>query len=198
MLLLMMLACDGGEDSSTAASLTCTERFTGAPPATEADIVALVESAREGFFPTFGELSLEVVTMESEDSYFVANLDLATLSEAPLERDYRVLYSPALFADPPSRLAVGAILVHELKHVLDYTGMESDELVEFGLWYASGEDISDYEKQTDEYALTSGCAEGLSAYREWVYAHIPAEDLQEKLDTYYTPEEIAAWVADNG
>lgn len=197
MLLLMMLACDGGEDSSTAAPLTCTERFTGTPPATEADIVALVASAREGFFPTLGALSLEVVTMESEDSYFVANLDLATLSEAPLERDYRVLYNPALFADPPSRLAVGAILVHELKHVLDYTGMDSDELVEFGLWYASGDDISDYEKQTDEYALESGCAEGLSAYREWVYAHIPAEDLQEKRDTYYTPEEIAAWVADN-
>ena len=135
--------------------------------------------------------------MESADSYFVANLDLATLAEAPLERDYRVLYNPALFADPPSRLAAGAILVHELKHALDYTGLEADELVEFGLWYASGDDISGYEKQTDEYALESGCAAGLSAYREWVYAHIPEDDLEEKVENYYTPEEIAAWVAEN-
>ncbi|MDG1483974.1 MAG: hypothetical protein P8R54_30565 [Myxococcota bacterium] len=197
MLLLMLLACGRGEDSAAPAPLTCTERFSGSAPATEADIVALVASARAGFFPTLGALSLEVGTMESADSYFVANLDLATISEAPLERDYRVLYSPVLFADPPDRMAVGAILVHELKHVLDYTALEADALVEFGLWYASGDDISDYEKQTDEYALESGCAAGLSAYREWVYAHIPEEDLQEKQETYYTPAEIAAWVAEN-
>ena len=108
-----------------------------------------------------------------------------------------MLYNPAMFPDPPSRIAAGAIIIHELKHVLDYTGMDSDELVDFGLWYASGDDISDYEKQTDEYALESGCAEGLSAYREWVYAHIPKEDLEEKMETYYTPDEIAAWVAAN-
>ncbi|MFT5687105.1 MAG: hypothetical protein ACI8RZ_008062 [Myxococcota bacterium] len=196
-MLLLLLACAGGEDSAIPETLTCAERFTGDAPSTEADIVALVESAREGFFPTMSEVSLEVVTMESDDSYFVANLDLTTISEEPLERGYRVLYNPAMFADPPSSLAAGAILVHELKHVLDYTGMDSDELVEFGFWYASGDDISEYEKQTDEYALTSGCAEGLSAYREWVYAHIPAEDLEEKRDTYLTPEEIAAWVAAN-
>jgi len=190
----MLLACGRDEDSAAPAPLTCTERFTGSAPATEADIVALVASARAGFFPTLGALSLEVSTMESVDRYFVANLDLATISEAPLERDDRVLYSSALFADPPECLAVGAILVHELKHVLDYTALEADALVEFGLWYASGDDISDDEKQTDEYALESGCAAGLSAYQEWVYAHIPEEEKQE---TDYTPAELAAWVAEH-
>ncbi len=196
-MLMLMLACAGGGDSADTGPLTCTERFDGDPPADEADIIALVASAREGFFPTLEGVSLEVTTTESPDTYFVANLDLATISEEPLERDYRVLYNPALFDDPPVRIAAGAILVHELKHVLDYTGMDTAELVDFGLWYASGEDISAYEKQTDEYALEAGCAEGLSAYREWIYTHIPEEDLEEKMSTYYTPEEIAAWVAEN-
>ena len=196
-MLLLLLACGDKADTGAEALLTCSERFAGDSPASEADIIALVESAREGFFPTLSEVSLEVGTMESDDGYFVANLDLATISEEPFERNYRVLYSPAMFADAPSRLASGAILVHELKHVLDYTGMDTSELVEFGLWYASGDDISDYEKETDTYALESGCADGLTAYREWVYTHIPKEDLEEKMSTYLTPEEIAAWVAAN-
>ena len=198
-MLLLLLACASSDDSATRTDLTCAERFSGGAPAAESDIVALVASAREGFFPTLSAVTVEVTTMESDDSYFVANLDLATLSEAPLERVYRVLYNPAMFADPPSREAAGAIIIHELKHILDYTGMASDELIDFGLWYANaaGEELADYEKQTDEYALEAGCAAGLSAYREWVYAHIPEEDLKEKMSTYYTPAEIAAWVAEN-
>ena len=50
----------------------------------------------------------------------------------------------------------------------------------------------------DEYALEAGCASGLKGYREWLYAHIPPEDVEAKRRDYYTPEEIDAWVEANG
>ena len=50
--------------------------------------------------------------------------------------------------------------MHEFKHVLDYTEMNTNTLVEFGLWYAD-EDVAEYERATDEFALERGSATGL-------------------------------------
>ena len=138
-------------------------------------------------------LSLDLVPLQSETDYFQANLDYGTILDEPFERDYRVLYNPVLFEDPPSQPAVAAILAHELSHIRDYTEMDSTELVEFGVWYAS-EDTAEYERATDESALWLGCADGLVQYREWLYSHIPPDAVDEKRRVYMTPGEIQDWV----
>ena len=76
-------------------------------------------------------------------------------------------------------------------------------LLDFAGWYASqdpatSDELAAYERATDEKALQRGCADGLSAMRTWIYAHVDAETLAEKEKDYYTPEEITTWVADNG
>ena len=201
LLCLGLLGCTpDGTDSAAVdtAALSCEARFQGSPPTSAEDISALVELARAAYFPTLAGVALELTEIRSEDTFFQANLDLATLDEAPLERTYRVQYNPLVFDDPPPRDAVGAILVHELRHVLDYTELTSEELVDFALWYgAGGEEVYAYERATDEYALEAGCGPSLSRYREWLYVHIPPEDVAAKRASYYTPEEIAAWIAAN-
>ena len=69
---------------------------------------------------------------------------------------------------------------------------------ELGIVIQGNEGRAAYERATDEKALQRGCADGLSAMRTWIYAHVDAETLAEKEKDYYTPEEITTWVADNG
>ena len=194
---LLLVACSSSNDSDTAPAIrtvgTCPPMRPGAPPPTDLDAVqALVDDVRAELFPELDGASIEVVELDSETDYFQANLDISTVGESPLERAYRVLANPLLFDDPPSQPAVAAILAHELTHVRDYTELDSAELVEFGLWYAT-EDTAAYERETDEHALWLGCADGLIAYREWLYAHIPASALADKQRSYYTPDEIREW-----
>ena len=86
--------------------------------------------------------------------------------------------------------------MHEFKHVLDYTEMDSNALIEFGLWYAGG-DVAEYERATDEFALERGCASGLIDFREWLYGFVSEEVRAEKEANYYSPDEIRAWMEVN-
>jgi len=194
-LVLLLWACNPTPKDS-AAPLTCSERFDGPPPTQAADIEALAATAIGAYAPVLSGVEIRYAEISSESVFFQANLDVTTIEDDPLERSYTLQYNAALFSSPPSSAAVGAILVHELRHILDYAEMESAELSEFLVWYLS-EDVSSYERATDEYALEAGCGEGLIAYREWLYATIPPEALAEKQRNYYTPEEIEAWMAAN-
>jgi hypothetical protein len=169
-----------------------------APPTTTQDLRALLREARYRFFPQLYWMVLQLHDdVSSASTYFLAQPDLSTIEEAPEDRLYVVRANPALLDDPPSATAVGAILVHELKHIFDYSEMDTEELASFGLWYGIADDVSDYERGTDEYALSLGCAQGIKAYREWLYDHIPPDAVEQKQYDYFTPEEIDAWVADN-
>ena len=169
------------------------------PPVTVKELRAILREARYRFYPQFSWMVLQLHDdISTAGSFFVSQPDLSTIEDGPEDRLYVVRANPALLDDPPSAAAVGAILVHELKHTLDYSLMDTDELTSFGLWYGIAADVSEYERGTDEYALDLGCANGLKAYREWLYTHIPAEDVEQKRYDYFTPEEIDAWVADNG
>lgn len=201
LLMMALLACtDKSEDTSNNAAIpaTCPELMAEAgDPSTEAGIQAALTAVQSNLFPELSEASLTLQAMESDSSYFSANLVIATIDDDPLERDYLVNYSTLLLPDPPSYAAVVAILAHELKHVLDYTELDGDALAEFGLWYATADDISEYERATDEYAMVLGCGEGLIQYREWLYTHVDKDTLEAKKRDYYTPEEIEAWMAAN-
>jgi len=201
LLLMALMACtDKAEDTSSdaASAATCGALMSEAgDPSTEEGIQAALTAVQSNLFPELRETSLTLQAMESDSSYFSANLVIATIDDDPLEREYLVNYSTLLLPDPPSYAAVVAILAHELTHVLDYTRMDGDELAEFGLWYATADDISEYVRGTDEYAMVLGCGEGLIQYREWLYTHVDKDTLEAKKRDYYTPEEIEAWMAAN-
>lgn len=192
-----MVACSSTQRDTSARAQTCSERYAGEPPASGEAIQALVAAAVTRDAPALRGLTIQYAEISGASVFFQAGLDVTTLEAPPLERTYTIQYNPALFLDPPSRPAVGAILIHELRHILDYTEMSAEELSAFIAWYLTADDISTYERQTDEYVLERGCGLGLIAYREWLYATIPEEDLEEKKKSYYTPEEIVAWMAAN-
>lgn len=176
---------------------------TDAPVTDEAGLVTLLEAARREAWPELTGLAIEVQSY-SDLAYFRALPTPDTLGVTdPADRHYLVQYDPVVLADPPAATALAAVLVHELAHVADYTAMTAEELLEFGLWYAtedpmSSDELRDYERQTDEAALSRGCAEGLSAMRTWIYDHASEEVEAEKRRNYYSPEEITEWVAANG
>ena len=192
MWLLFLLAC-----TNEPGPPSCAERFADLPrPRSNADIEAYVAIAQPAFYPELDGVPLRFVELIDDASFFAANLDVTTLENPPLERQYQIQVNPLLLADPPTPAAAGAILVHELRHIADYTQMDATELGEFAVAYALGE-VGDYERQTDLATLEHGCGEGLIGYREWLYERLTPEQEAAKRDTYYTPEEIEAWMADN-
>lgn len=199
-MLLLLLACTPTAPvaSDPPALLTCPALLDGGAPATdETELRTLLAAVQDNLFPELEGVEITMAPNQSEDGFFSANPDLTTLSAPPLERRYVVAYSTVQFEAPPPRDAVTAILAHELKHVLDYTEMDTQELVDFGIWYLQG-DIAAYERQTDEHALELGCGEGLILYREWLYDRVtPEVEAQKRID-YYTPEEIGSWIEEHG
>lgn len=164
-------------------------------PSTLSDIETLIANTRS-LVPELDGVSLRVETIESDSTFLAAQVDLSTISNPPLEREYLIQINPQIFEQQITGASTVAILVHELKHVLDYTEMDTNALVEFGLWYAGGE-VAEYERATDEFALERGCATGLIAFREWLYDFVSEEVRREKEVNYYTPDELRAWVEAN-
>lgn len=174
-----------------------------APVTDEAGLAALLDEVETHLFPEMAGVAIGVAPVP-DLQFFRAWIELGTISEPDgRDRTYTVQYDPVVLADPPPAAALAAVLGHELGHVDHYLGMTSEEAVTFGLWYgaqdpATSTGLSDYERATDEKVLVRGCADGLSAMREWIYAHTEGAVLEEKRRNYYTPEEIAAWVDEHG
>lgn len=163
--------------------------------ATPEDLAELLADVQVALHPDLEGVPVRLVPMTSASDFFYANLDLTTIGNDPRERAYEVYYNERMFGDvglPPVDGLV-AILGHELKHVQDYTELDTDEMVAFGLWYATS-DVAEYERETDLYVLERGCGEGLIAFREFLYDNVSDEvEAQKRLD-YWTPEEIRAWM----
>ena len=175
-------------------SITCAEVMNSPILPQNMEEMHKLLSQTRALVPELDSVSITLDSIESESTFLAANVDLATAGNPPFERDYRIQINPLLLSDPPSTDGVVAILVHELKHILDYTTMEQNEFLEFALWYAQG-DVAIYERETDLFSMERGCAEGLITFREWLYSRISPEALEEKKQNYYTPEEIQAWMA---
>jgi hypothetical protein len=171
----------------------------------EAGVVALVDDATREAFPELVGVEIGVAPVD-DLAYFRAWTEVDTVArDDGRARTYTVQYDPVVLADPMDPASLAALVVHELGHVEDYVAMDSAELVSFAIWYgsqdpATSDELAAYERATDEKALVRGCAAGLSAAREWIYA-ASADDpvrLAEKQRNYWTPDEIAAWVDAGG
>lgn len=160
------------------------------------DLNPLKQNVIRYYFSTLKKTSIDFELLTSHSDFFNASVDYKTIENDPLERRYLIKVNHALFTNNAPGLGVAAILVHEIKHILDYTTYAMDDFIGFGLWYATS-DVRDYERATDEFALSVGCATGLKQYRQWLYEHVPASALLEKKRNYYTPEEIDTWVLEH-
>jgi hypothetical protein len=173
------------------------------PVRTEAGLRDLLDAVRAAAWPEYADLSVGVAPVDGL-AYFRAWTELDTVGlDDGRARAYTVQYDPVVLEDPPEPAAVAALLTHEMGHVDDYVGMDSAELVSFALWYGTqdpltSDELADYERATDEKALERGCADGLAAARQWIYAHADPETLAEKKHNYDTPAQIDAWTDDHG
>ncbi|MEQ1506921.1 MAG: hypothetical protein ABMB14_32135 [Myxococcota bacterium] len=172
-----------------------------AGPVTDADaLAALVAEVGRAAYPALAGVDVGIAPVDGL-AYLRAWTELDTvLLDDGLARTYTVQYDPALLADPPAPDALAALLVHELGHVSDYVAMDSEALAAFAVWYGTqdpltSESLAAYERATDAQALDRGCADGLAAARDWIYAHASPDVLAEKQHNYYTPDEIAAYPA---
>ncbi len=84
-----------------------------------------------------------------------------------------------------------AIAAHELVHVASLS--HGNRIRRLGLIRLISERYTaKFERGADMEAIHRGYGGGLKAYRTWVYDHIPPDGLQQKLRTYFSPEEILA------
>lgn len=173
-----------------------------APVTDEQTLIGLLDTVRAALYPEQADL-LITTELVPDLQFFRAWTELDTVGAPPRERHYVVQVDPTVLADPPTPAALAAVLAHELGHVEHYLTLDTDAFVAFAAWYA-GEDpltstaLADYERATDEKALTRGCGEGLAEMREWIYAHCEGDVEAAKRFQYYSPDEIAAWEQDNG
>ncbi len=148
--------------------------------------------------PELAGYNIRIKQFESRDSYLRTGVTPLQAMRSKKKRYYDLFFNSRLFDSPPPEGALKAILVHELVHIRDYTGMNAGALLKLARRYLTDSSFTRrYERQTDEGALERGEGEGLKAYRQWLYPRLDPDDLEKKRATYYTPEEIDAWMAEH-
>jgi hypothetical protein len=144
---------------------------------------------RDASFPELKGMTVGSSQFRSEADYFRTRFSVGRfLFLRPMR--YRVEVNPKLFAEQAPSDGVCAILAHELVHVVELK--RGNRIRRFGLVrMLSGGYAARFERRTDLEAIERGYGEGLKSYRTWVYAHAPADKVQEKRWRYFSPEEIA-------
>lgn len=160
-----------------------------------AQVAAYVVPLVAEHFPRLRVRQVRLVRFESRDTYFRTDVAVGDGLKDSEHRVYNLYFNPRVFQDPPPPEALDAILAHELVHLRDYTHLSSLGLTTMVARYVGSAAYRErYERATDEVVLGLGKAEGLRAYRRWIYPRLTAEDYVVKRRTYWTPEEIDIWL----
>lgn len=106
------------------------------------------------------------------------------------KRIYFLDINTKLYNCAPAKIALDAILAHELKHIEDYKDSNSLQLIKLGLKMVRKKSRSKYERATDYHIMSQGMAEGIKEYRNWIYKRLSKKALKKKKCYYYTPGEI--------
>ncbi len=144
-----------------------------------------VESAS---YPELGRRDVRLRAFRSSTDFLQTRFSIARFL-LPLPMRYFIEVNPAMFDRAVPEVGLCAILAHELGHVVELGS--GNRLRRIGLvrllskHYTAG-----FERRTDLVAIERGYAQGLIAYRRWVYQNIPASSVARKRENYFTPEEI--------
>ena len=154
----------------------------------------LVAEIKKASFPELSETIVQVELFTSESDYFVTRLSLVRF--LPGRRiNFLLKVNPQVFAFAAPEEGLRAIIAHELGHVVWLK--QKNRMQYLGLVRLTGKKFTArFERGTDLLAVARGYADGLSAYRQWLYQHIPPKKLAEKRRNYFSPEEIAALQAE--
>ena len=141
-------------------------------------------------FPELVHIDLRVRAFRSQSDYFRTRFSWSRFLLLMRMR-YFVDVNPALFQRQAPSDGTCAIVAHELAHVASLS--RGNRIRRLGLFRLISEGYTvKFERGADLEAIHRGYGDGLKAYRNWVYNHIPPDKLQQKLRTYFSPEEITA------
>jgi hypothetical protein len=150
----------------------------------------IIEQVVKEAYPELISADLQVKTFTSSSDYFRTSFAFARFLTGRKMR-YIIRVNPRVYELAAPEASIRAILAHELGHVFDFHRKKRIRL--FGLVRLSTRGYTArFERWTDLQAIGRGYAEGLKAYRQWLYQNIPAEKLAEKRRNYFSPEEIDA------
>lgn len=148
-----------------------------------------IKLVRDAYFPTLQHLEIRLEEFQESDFFFATDVDYVLFPFR--ERRYVIQFNDQIFQDPPPRVALRAILAHELFHLKEYQTLTRWQLIKLGLryWWDLEFRIR-FERATDARAIEAGFADGLKEYRQWLYKRISPQALESRRKTYLTPEEI--------
>jgi hypothetical protein len=150
----------------------------------------LVEEIVKHSYPELTNADIQVQTFNSASDYFRTGFSFGRFLTARKMR-YFIRVNPRIFELNAPAEGVRAIVAHELGHAFDFYRRKRIRLL--GLVRLSSKSYSaGFERRTDLQAIARGYAEGLKAYRQWLYQNVPAEKVAEKRRNYFSPEEIEA------
>lgn len=153
---------------------------------------ALVRELVTTTYPELAGLFIDIREFRSESDYFRTAFAFRRYFFG-LPMHYVVRVNPEVWTRQAPEHAIRAILVHELAHV--YQLSRGMRVRRFGLVkLVRDKTESRFERWADLQAIERGHADGLRAYREWLYRHVPAKALPEKQRHYFSPAEIGAMV----
>jgi hypothetical protein len=149
-----------------------------------------IQRVERSAFPELVHIDLRVHAFRSQSDYFRTRFSWSHFLLLMRMR-YFVDVNPALLQRQAPSDGVCAILVHGFAHVVSLS--RGNRIRRLGLIRLISERYTvKVERGADLEAIHRGYGDGLKAYRTWVYNHIPPDRLQQKLRTYFSPEEIAA------
>jgi hypothetical protein len=144
-------------------------------------------------YPSLEATAIEVGVFHSQSDYFRTSFSIRRFLSGRQMR-YRILVNPDVVPKGADPDGVRSIVAHELGHVLDFQSGKRIRLLGL-VRLLIPRCAATFERRTDLEAIGRGFAEGLKAYRRWLYLHVPADRLHEKRRNYFSPEEIDAIVA---
>lgn len=151
---------------------------------------AVVDEIIKAAYPELAKADIQLKTFTSEADYFRTIFSFKRFLFGQRMR-YFISVNPRVFELAAPEAGIRAIIAHELGHVYDFHGKNRLRL--FGLLRLSSKKYTaQFERRTDLQAIGRGYAEGLKAYRVWLYQHVPAKKIAEKKRNYFSPEEIEA------
>ena len=138
--------------------------------------------------PAFEENRIQIREFESSDYFLKTMFKLGHIFKN--KRVYYLDINKNLYHCSPSKIALTAILAHEIQHISDYKHATSPELIKLGIKMIGKKSRSAYERSTDFSVMKLGYSRGLIEYREWIYSRLNDKGLRTKKCFYFTPEEI--------
>jgi hypothetical protein len=150
----------------------------------------LVEEIVRVSYPELKHADIQVQSFNSAADYFRTSFSFGRFLSAKKMR-YFIKVNPRVFELNAPAEGVRAIVAHELGHIFDFHGSKRIRLLRLVRLSSKGYSAA-FERRTDLQAIARGYAEGLKAYRHWLYQNVPARKLAEKRRNYFSPEEIEA------